>query len=417
MVTFDYVVWILLYRTDARRSGSRSRSRRCRPPPRRAGVALGARRRAAAVAAARAMLSSLTWGEYGGAAEAAEAEEARAARRRRARPHDSGPPWYERCLARLESAACAECAAAFGVPRYRPLPPLSGELAAAARAASAARGGAAARDDRAAAKHQQLVSLAAALAPALRAISAELAVGDAFGARRAPVVADLCGGSGHVALFLAAIYDDARFVVVDNKPGSLALAEDRIRAAGLGDRVAVALADVASYAEPFDVGVALHACGEATDMALAAVRACSARAFAVVPCCVGKLAQARVHDKFPRSRAAAQAGVSRQEFLMLARAADVHTVAGIEKGGGTRPQRRRRLAKTAVEVDRMCAMTESASYCTHMMLLEPLDSSAKNDVCVGWLGDACPYCAEPGVQEFLAPWADGPGARPERDAR
>ena len=57
---------------------------------------------------------------------------------------------------------------------------------------------------------------------------------------------------------------------------------------------------------------------------------------------------------------------------MLARAADVHTVAGIEKGGGTRPQRRRRLAKTAVEVDRMCAMTESASYCTHMMLLEPL---------------------------------------------
>ena len=182
---------------------------------------------------------------------------------------------------------------------------------------------------------------------------------------------------------------------MDNNPGSEAIARERISAAGLCARVRTALADVREYAAPFDVGVALHACGEATDLALAAATRCRAAAFAVVPCCVGKLSAVGEQVALPRSRAAREAGVTRQEFIMLARAADVHTVPGIERGGGTREQRRRRLAKTAVEMDRMAQLAEDHRYCTHMMLLQPMDASAKNDIAVGFRagGGPCPYCA------------------------
>jgi hypothetical protein len=43
-----------------------------------------------------------------------------------------------------------------------------------------------------------------------------------------------------------------------------------------------------SALQPFDVGVALHACGNATDHAIARCVAAGA-AFVVSPCCIGKL--------------------------------------------------------------------------------------------------------------------------------
>ena len=52
------------------------------------------------------------------------------------------------------------------------------------------------------------------------------------------------------------------------------------------------LGDLAEYAEPFELGVALHACGTASDLVLEACVRAGAR-FAVCPCCTGKLSDER----------------------------------------------------------------------------------------------------------------------------
>ena len=100
-------------------------------------------------------------------------------------------------------------------------------------------------------------------------------------------VVDFGAGSGALALPLAARFPDARFVAVEMKRRSADLLLQRAKSAGL-ENVRTSVCMIETFDEPFDVGVALHACGNATDHALLR---CVERgaAFAVSPCCVGKL--------------------------------------------------------------------------------------------------------------------------------
>lgn len=45
---------------------------------------------------------------------------------------------------------------------------------------------------------------------------------------------------------------------------------------------------IETFAKPFDIALALHACGSATDYAMERAHDCGA-AFVVNPCCIGKL--------------------------------------------------------------------------------------------------------------------------------
>jgi SAM-dependent methyltransferase len=101
-------------------------------------------------------------------------------------------------------------------------------------------------------------------------------------------VADFACGAGHQTLHLAHHFRDATFVLIDFKARSLAVAERRANAAGLAN-VRCVRGRVEDFDEPFDVGVALHACGGASD---AAMRKCveANAAFVIAPCCVGKIA-------------------------------------------------------------------------------------------------------------------------------
>jgi hypothetical protein len=73
-----------------------------------------------------------------------------------------------------------------------------------------------------------------------------------------------------------------------------AIARRRAEEAGLSN-LRTLLIDIAAFAEPFDLGVSLHACGEATDLALQACAEAGAR-FAHCPCCVGKVARGRKNN-------------------------------------------------------------------------------------------------------------------------
>ena len=100
-------------------------------------------------------------------------------------------------------------------------------------------------------------------------------------------VVDFGAGSGALALPLAARFPEARFVAVEMKQRSADLLSLRARRAGLTN-VQTRVQMIETFHQPFDVGIALHACGNATDHALLR---CVERgaSFAVSPCCVGKL--------------------------------------------------------------------------------------------------------------------------------
>lgn len=69
------------------------------------------------------------------------------------------------------------------------------------------------------------------------------------------------------------------------KPAAVAILLERARAAGLAN-VSAARCMIEEYAAPFDVALALHACGNATDAALL-LAARQRAAYVVSPCCVG----------------------------------------------------------------------------------------------------------------------------------
>ena len=111
------------------------------------------------------------------------------------------------------------------------------------------------------------------------------------GERRKKIV-DFGCGTGNLLLALAHLFPEHDFVGVDLKHTSIRLLNERIQEAQLTN-VRAELSLIESFDEEFDVALALHVCGNATDAVLSA---CVERgkSFVCVPCCVGKI-QANGH--------------------------------------------------------------------------------------------------------------------------
>jgi hypothetical protein len=147
-------------------------------------------------------------------------------------------------------------------------------------------------------KRQQVANMARLAAPLIR--------GDG------DVIVEFCAGSGSLALPLAACFPRCRFVLIDAKRRSLGVARRRLRASGLAN-VELREGFVEHFAgEPFDLGLALHACGEASDVSLELCLAAGA-AYVMAPCCVGKVGGGGV-----RGSAEAAAEVAAAELAVAA---------------------------------------------------------------------------------------------------
>lgn len=198
--------------------------------------------------------------------------------------------------------------------------------------------------------------------------------------RPGDVVVDFCCGGGHQSLPLAAARPDATFVLLDAKKRSLDVAAARVKALGLTN-VRCVLAVVSAFDEPYDVGLALHACGGATEDV---IESCVARraALVVAPCCIGKVQKYFAVHAYPRS-SALRAVVDVDGYRDVAKAADTNGSTRDERGRPPADMGRRRLCKSIVEADRLLRCVEDG-YDGFLALMAPADCTPKNDLVVAW---------------------------------
>mmetsp|Transcript_38349 Transcript_38349/g.92759 ORF Transcript_38349/g.92759 Transcript_38349/m.92759 type:complete len:459 (-) Transcript_38349:1394-2770(-) len=245
-------------------------------------------------------------------------------------------------------------------------------------------------------------------------------------------IVDFGGGSGHLALPLALMLPNAVVCVVDLKKHSLDLMHNkanlvveevlqnpeytRFRKSRLSesgdtmnscgrDGMKIAGRDgvltnlfswhgpVESFHQGFDLGLALHLCGEATDVALRRAGDADAMAIVVAPCCVGKLSTRAMNPDVYHATGSNQATISypqsslfcrlisdQDDWDKLAKAADYSN----ELEFKTVQNAPRRTAKFILETDRRLFLQERYQYKTALLKMDPLESTPKNDIIVAW---------------------------------
>lgn len=130
------------------------------------------------------------------------------------------------------------------------------------------------------------------------------------------IIVDFCAGGGHLGLAAAKVCPEATVVLVETKEESLNRARSRIQEWNVKN-VVICQSNLTKLNCKFDIGLAVHACGSATDQVIQMCLKWRA-AFIVSPCCYG-----RVSDLvLPRSKEY-QKRISSQESLLLAHAADI----------------------------------------------------------------------------------------------
>lgn len=200
-------------------------------------------------------------------------------------------------------------------------------------------------------------------------------------ARPGDTIVDFCCGGGHLGLLLAVLRPDCHVVLVENKEESLRRGQDRAAALKLTN-VSLYQCNMEFYRGAFQLGVALHACGVATDLVAERCLAAGA-ALLCCPCCYGA-----VHDfgdvHYPRSAAGRSTGAAPREWLVLGHAADQTHADGSEKS------RQGRRCMALVDSDRAAHLRE-AGYRVLLTVAEPADCSEKNHLLLAvpprWDGD------------------------------
>uniref|UniRef100_A0A672LG02 Glutathione S-transferase C-terminal domain-containing protein n=1 Tax=Sinocyclocheilus grahami TaxID=75366 RepID=A0A672LG02_SINGR len=186
-------------------------------------------------------------------------------------------------------------------------------------------------------------------------------------------VVDFCSGGGHVGIVLAYTLPKCQVILIENKEESLVRARDRSAQLGLTN-IGFVQANLDYFTGNFNIGVALHACGVATDMVLD--RCLQARAgFVISPCCYGFI-QNTLKFNFPKSARFTET-LSYKEHMVLCRFADQTAV--------SLPPERRLIGKRCmglVDLDRSWA-AETHGYSVRVMTMVPEGCSPKNNMLVG----------------------------------
>lgn len=210
-------------------------------------------------------------------------------------------------------------------------------------------------------------------------------------------IVDFGCGTGNVVMVCAALFPEHEFVGVDLNKTSIEILRGRIDESGLKNISARVGLIEESESLGADVALALHVCGESTDMVMN--NAIENRIpFIVAPCCVGKLQAGGMRSlnrmrseliqvekkeiERPRSELMKRAGFDFESYMSAATLADWSGHQGVDASDpdetlGALP----RKAKSSIEADRAeFARENSYDVQLYKMLAE---SGIRDDVIVG----------------------------------
>jgi hypothetical protein len=241
-------------------------------------------------------------------------------------------------------------------------------------------------------------------------------------------IVDFGGGSGHLGIPLALFLPSCRVIVVDLSEKRLQLLHRKTKQCSVKsmdpafgatehstpkDALSPCILEachgipnlftfygaVEAFHETFDMAVALHLCGEATDVALRKCGQVKAQALVCAPCCVGKLSREKKNPyvflangsntptvKYPQSQIFCQFLDNETDWNALAKAADY----GDMEESRTCRNAARRTAKALLETDRRLFLEEVYSYRTALTRMDPWEATPKNDILMAWRQDIKP---------------------------
>lgn len=186
-------------------------------------------------------------------------------------------------------------------------------------------------------------------------------------------IVDFCAGGGHLGIVLAHCLPDCIVILVENKSSSLERAKSRVDTLGLTN-VQFYQCNLDYFNGKFDIGVCLHACGQATDLVLQKCYMHSA-SFVCSPCCYGSI-QPNHSVQYPRSEVYRCAVPRLSDYLTLGHTAD-------QTHGPDHPSTAQgQLCMRYIDNDRL-EHANKLGYLTKLMLMTPITCSPKNHLLIG----------------------------------
>ncbi|XP_022127133.2 glutathione S-transferase C-terminal domain-containing protein homolog [Pieris rapae] len=184
------------------------------------------------------------------------------------------------------------------------------------------------------------------------------------------VIVDFCSGSGHLGILIAHLLPKCTVILLENKELSLLRARNRVHEMGLTN-VFFFQCNLDFFVGKFDIGVALHACGIASDLVLDKCLMAKAK-FVLCPCCYGSL-HATDRLNYPRSKRFS--GISIDNYLCIGHTADqTHDNHPLTERGAR--------CMAIIDSDRG-RLAEEQGYKVILSKLKPLSCTPKNNLLIG----------------------------------
>lgn len=192
------------------------------------------------------------------------------------------------------------------------------------------------------------------------------------------VIVDFCSGSGHLGILIAIVLPHCEVILVENKEKSLSRALKTIQQLTLSN-ITVVQSNLDYFTGDFNLGIALHACGVATDLVLQMCIKNKAD-FIVCPCCYGGVKNCH-KVSYPRSKKFQEVfqGQDEAQYFSLAHAADQ------THGEGNAKTQQGYFCMDIVDSDRKC-YAEDCGYQVYLGKLQPVTCTNKNNLLVGIYG-------------------------------
>lgn len=189
-------------------------------------------------------------------------------------------------------------------------------------------------------------------------------------AKDGDVIVDFCSGSGHLGILLAHLLPKCTIILLENKEQSLLRARNRVLEMGLKN-VYSFQCNLDFFMGKFDIGIALHACGIASDLVLDKCLKANAK-FVLCPCCYGSL---HATDRLVYPRSTTFCSVPIDKYLCIGHAADqTHEDHPLTKRGAR--------CMAIIDSDRG-RLAEEYGYSVTLSNLKPLSCTPKNNLLIG----------------------------------